>query len=77
MTADRSGRAALEGLAAEAGLCASCRHARLKTTARSAFLLCGLSEADARFPRYPRLPVLSCSGFELIEGDVRPGPPDC
>jgi hypothetical protein len=27
------------------------------------FYLCGLSEVDARFPRYPRLPVGRCAGF--------------
>jgi hypothetical protein len=27
------------------------------------FLLCQLGFSDARFPKYPRLPVLSCEGF--------------
>jgi hypothetical protein len=46
------------------GLCADCRHARLIASAKgSRFLLCQLSEGDPRFPKYPRLPVLSCSGY--------------
>ena len=47
------------------GLCESCVWARVVATARgSAFLRCGRSDFDARFPRYPRLPVLECAGFE-------------
>lgn len=48
----------------EAGLCRRCRFAEEKSTARSVFLLCRLSETDSRFARYPQLPVLACSGFE-------------
>ena len=48
-----------------AGLCGTCRHARLITTARgSRFLLCERSKTDRRFPRYPQLPVLACTGYE-------------
>jgi hypothetical protein len=25
---------------------------------------CGLSQVDHRFPKYPRVPVLACIGFE-------------
>jgi hypothetical protein len=46
------------------GLCATCLHARLISSAKgSQFLLCQLSQSDPAFPKYPRLPVLSCSGF--------------
>jgi hypothetical protein len=45
------------------GLCATCRHQRLLRSARSAFVFCGRSGDDPRFPRYPRLPVLACAGF--------------
>jgi hypothetical protein len=49
----------------EAGLCASCAHCTLVTSSRgSVFYLCRLSSKDARFPRYPALPVLSCRGYE-------------
>jgi hypothetical protein len=47
-----------------AGLCASCRHARQVVTGKgSRFVLCELSRTDPRFPRYPQLPVLSCTGY--------------
>jgi hypothetical protein len=47
-----------------AGLCDGCAHVQLVTSARgSTFYLCRLSFTDARFPRYPPLPVLSCAGF--------------
>jgi uncharacterized protein len=50
-----------------AGLCAVCRHARrIRSDRGSVFILCGLSSADPRFPKYPRLPVLSCDGFRQI-----------
>jgi len=46
------------------GLCGDCQHARLIESAKgSRFLLCRLSESDARFPKYPRLPVLRCAGY--------------
>jgi len=52
-------------LRARAGLCGSCRHARVITSDRgSAFLLCRLSREDPRFARYPRLPVWRCPGHE-------------
>lgn len=46
------------------GLCAGCRHARRVRTPRSRFWLCERSREDASYDRYPRLPVLSCRGFE-------------
>jgi hypothetical protein len=53
-----------------AGLCDSCRHQRLVPNTRgSVFSLCERSRTDPEFPRYPRLPVLRCQGFE-------PHPPD-
>jgi hypothetical protein len=51
-----------------AGLCDSCKHVRrIRSDRCSVFYLCRLSESDSRFPKYPRLPVLSCSGFEKDE----------
>ncbi|MBV8731692.1 MAG: hypothetical protein JO336_17945 [Acidobacteriia bacterium] len=48
----------------DAGLCASCAHARTITSDRgSKFLLCMLSKTDPRYPKYPRLPVLECEGW--------------
>jgi len=46
------------------GLCATCRHAKtIASDKGSTFLRCGLSDTDPRFPKYPRLPVLTCSGW--------------
>jgi hypothetical protein len=48
-----------------AGLCGGCRHQRLVPNTRgSVFSLCQRSRTDERFPRYPRIPVGSCVGFE-------------
>ena len=47
-----------------AGLCSDCTHARRVESDRGAeFYLCGLSATDARFPKYPALPVIRCSGY--------------
>jgi hypothetical protein len=53
------------------GLCATCRNARVVQTPRSTFWMCQLSSTDPRFDKYPRLPVLECSGFEPLEPEVR------
>ena len=49
---------------ARLGLCHNCLHAKRVETPRSVFTLCLRSRDDARFPRYPRLPVLQCPGHE-------------
>jgi hypothetical protein len=46
------------------GLCESCERARVVRGARSQFWMCRLSETDPRFARYPRLPVIECSGYK-------------
>jgi len=49
----------------EPGLCGSCVHARRIASDRgSVFLQCQLSFTRPEFPKYPRLPVLRCSGYE-------------
>jgi hypothetical protein len=53
------------------GLCAACRHCQI-VQARSRFYLCRRSFEDRRFDRYPRLPVVTCPGFE--PGPVQAGP---
>jgi hypothetical protein len=54
-----------------AGLCESCKHMRRITSDRgSVFYLCELSKVDLRFPKYPRLPVLSCTGYEKQSGEL-------
>ena len=51
-----------------AGLCADCRQSRKTESERgSVFWYCELSKLDARFVKYPRLPVLSCVGYEEKE----------
>ena len=53
---------------ADLGLCASCRQAQVVTSARgSTFSLCRLSFVDARFAKYPVLPVRQCAGYEERE----------
>lgn len=48
-----------------AGLCAGCLHARRIASSRgSIFFLCQRSASDPAFPKYPRLPVLECRGYE-------------
>lgn len=55
------------------GLCADCLHARRIESARgSRFILCELSLSDPHFPKYPRLPVVSCSGYAK-RGEQSPG----
>ena len=50
------------------GLCAACRHAHVVQSSRgSAFYRCRRAESDPRFPKYPRLPVLRCAGYEPAE----------
>ena len=53
-----------------AGLCDRCLHQRLiRTTRGPAYSLCERSrEEPERYPRYPRLPVLDCGGFEERAG---------
>ena len=57
-------RRLLERLNVPAGLCATCVHLRLLASKRSVFVRCGLAATDPRFPRYPGLPVVACSGYE-------------
>jgi hypothetical protein len=50
------------------GLCGDCYHARrLESDRGSVFWLCELSRTDDRFQKYPRLPVLSCPGYDRKE----------
>jgi len=49
------------------GLCATCLHMRQMESDRgSLFYLCQLSASDPAFPKYPRLPVLQCRGYERL-----------
>ena len=64
---DQSPDAGWRKLGADPGLCAACRHAKLNETRRgTAYLRCTRAEWDAALPRYPRLPVTECPGFEQL-----------
>lgn len=66
---DRPSDAAWLKLGAEPGLCEACRHAKLNETRRgTAYLRCTRAVWDTALPRYPRLPVTQCAGFERLEG---------
>jgi len=48
-----------------AGLCENCRFLRkIESDRGSIFYLCERSAIDATFPKYPRLPMLQCPGYE-------------
>ncbi len=53
-----------------AGLCNSCTHQQLvRNTRGSVVSLCSRSRNEPeRFPRYPRLPVIACEGWEAHGG---------
>ncbi len=54
------------------GLCARCSHAQPVPHPRKGapYWQCALWKVDRDYPRYPRLPVTSCDGFEQKEGPV-------
>jgi hypothetical protein len=55
----------------DVGLCTDCRFMRrIETDRGSIFYLCERSATDATFPKYPRLPVLLCAGYERLGADV-------
>ncbi len=57
------------------GLCSDCEHARIIRSDRgSIFYLCRLSATDPSFPKYPRLPVLSCPGYKVGASHASPDP---
>ena len=51
------------------GLCLDCRYRRIVQGGRSIFYMCQRSFTDPDFPKYPRLPVIRCAGYD-------PSPPD-
>jgi len=61
----------------EAGLCDTCAHQRIvRNTRGSSFSLCERSRTDDRYPRYPRLPVTRCPGYERRHPPVQPRSPE-
>jgi hypothetical protein len=54
-------------LPGDPGLCRDCQHSRRVESDRgSVFFRCELSQTDPSFPKYPRLPVLTCSGYQPV-----------
>ena len=65
---DQPTAAAWQKLGADPGLCGTCQHPKLNETRRgTVYLRCTRAEWDAALPRYPRLPVMQCPGFEPRE----------
>ena len=55
---------------AAVGLCLDCRWMRATANRRgSTFYRCLRAESDARFTRYPPLPVLACPGYERTSAE--------
>jgi hypothetical protein len=55
---------------ARVGLCTACRQGRRVVSAKgSSFWLCERSRTDQGFPKYPRLPVIRCPGYEAVPKD--------
>jgi len=47
------------------GLCLSCVYMRrIESSRGSTFYFCQRSSSEPEFPKYPRLPVLQCRGYE-------------
>ena len=55
-----------------AGLCDRCAHQKLVHTRRgSTFSMCLRHRTEPeRYPKYPRLPVLSCAGYSMVSGST-------
>jgi len=57
----------IEGLKIRLGLCADCRFRKTITSDRgSHFYQCQRALSDSAFPKYPRLPVMQCRGYEEL-----------
>jgi hypothetical protein len=54
-----------------AGLCASCSYRKeIRSDRGSVFTLCRRGLTDTAWPKYPRLPVLRCGGFEPLPPNI-------
>jgi hypothetical protein len=54
------------------GLCDTCRHQQIVRSGRgSVFSLCERSKTDERYPKYPRMPVMACPGYEVSSAASR------
>lgn len=58
-----------------AGLCDSCAHQKLIANTRgSVFSMCLRARTDERYPKYPRIPVGACPGWERRDQAAAAGP---
>ena len=49
------------------GLCATCRFGRAVGSKHgSEFVLCKRSHDDPNYPKYPRVPVVQCPGYDAV-----------
>jgi hypothetical protein len=56
----------------KAGLCDTCAHQRvIKNTRGSTFSMCERAKTQPEYPKYPRLPVRECPGYERVSGSNR------
>lgn len=63
---------AINGDTSQIGLCLNCQYARRVEAKESAvYFLCERSLTDPIFPKYPRLPVLQCSGYVKFQDAAR------
>jgi hypothetical protein len=47
------------------GLCSNCQNVKVIHSGRGPiYYLCQLAATNPQFPKYPRLPVLKCSGYQ-------------
>lgn len=54
----------------EVGLCEQCVHTKRVQTTTSVFWRCLLADDDARFRKYPELPVLKCTGHQRTDPEI-------
>jgi hypothetical protein len=55
-----------DGAFQRVGLCLNCVYGRkIQTPSGSVFYLCERSFTEPDYPKYPRLPVVACSGYVL------------
>ena len=59
------------GDAVERGLCLDCVYSRRVEGKEQSYYLCERSLTDPSFPKYPRLPVLRCSGHVQKSGRMK------
>ncbi len=57
------------------GLCGSCRYRREVIGRQGAmYVLCRRAESDSNYPKYPRVPMLRCAGYEEREREEPESP---